>query len=126
MTGEAPNAFETALLESICRSNPAKAQGLADRIPDLVVLSRENSGAGSFTIFRLPGMDRGAATARSTLGSNEEVGLPGLKFGLGMLAFLEQGFLHILETYTYGEDWNGEWEGFRLLPKPTAPPPQEQ
>jgi len=122
----APNAFEAALLESVCRSNPAKARGLADRIPDLIVLSRELTGKGCFTIFALPDLIRGAASVRSTLGSNEEIALPGLKFGLGILAFLEQGFPHLLEVYTHGEAWNGEWEGFRLVPKPTAPFPEEQ
>jgi hypothetical protein len=126
MTEDAPNAFETALLESICRANPVKAAGLADMIPDLIVLSREQTGVGSFTSFRLPDLVRSAASDRSALGSHEEVALPGLKFGLGILAFLEQGFPHLLETYTYGEAWNGEWEGFKLVPKPTAPPPPVQ
>jgi hypothetical protein len=118
----APNGFEMALLGSICGYNAGKHPSLKSQIATLRVQSRELTGVGSFTTFRpidpIPG-DASPPT-RAVLGSDEEVSLPGLKFGIGMIAFLINGSIHMLETYTYGETWAGDWDGFKLIRKPTA------
>jgi hypothetical protein len=101
-----PNEFEVALLERLASEHP-DAQ---IRLSDLQVLSRTFTGVGSFTEFLV----KGTPEIRRVLGSKAVVRIPGLQYGLGLVAFREGDKL-TLETCTFGdENWDGVFEGFTI------------
>ena len=43
-----------------------------------------------------------------------KVTVPGLKYGLGFLVYIDNGLLKMLEGYTYGEPWPEHIDAFTL------------
>jgi hypothetical protein len=75
------------------------------------VLERTFTGVGSFTEFLVTHQ---STVGRQVLQSSARVRIPGLQFGLGVVAFREGDRL-TLETFTYGDEtWGGVFEGFVL------------
>ena len=105
------NDFELAILRSVAESNPS----LLDLIPKLRVISREFTGAGSFTHFICP--DRVADLANTRIGLNKLINMPGVPSGLGALLFCKEGKPDFLEIYTQSDElWDGIYTGYRLNP----------
>jgi hypothetical protein len=102
-----PNEFEIALLERLASEHPDAQIVLAD----LHVLERTFIGVGSFTEFLVKNQP---SVPRRVLQSSAWAKIPGLQFGLGIVAFREGDRL-TLETFTYGDDkWDGVFEGFAV------------
>src|SRR4051794_4679769 len=95
-----PNEFEIALLDRLIAENPDERLTAAD----LHVVSREFTGVGSFTNFLVKGQNK---VARRVLSMSASVTIPGLKYGLGVVAFYEGDSL-TLETFTSGDE---KWDG---------------
>ena len=103
------NELEQAVLERIAVDDPALARGL----DDLHVLSREYTGAGSFTNFAL--LETALDGAQRHLGWNGLVRLPGVPSGLGAVLFCQGDRPTCLELYAFGDEhWDGVHDGFRL------------
>jgi len=78
-----PNEFEIALLNRVLLEHPD-----ADfAISALHVISRKFTGVGSFTEFLVKG--RAPLLDRRVPGTSAIVAIPGLQFGLRVVAFLE-------------------------------------
>ena len=96
----APNEFETAILKRL------PVDGAPIEVEKLHVVSRELTGAGSYTTFALPAASSDAR--RSHIGLNDLIELPGLPNGLGAVLWFRAGVPQCLEIYTYGGDgWDG-------------------
>jgi hypothetical protein len=79
----------------------------------LTVISREITGAGSYTTFATP--EPSPTEWRDHVGLDVLVEVPGVPNGLGAVLWLNDGLPLCLEIYTYGEDaWNGSFDGFEL------------
>jgi len=104
----APNQLETAILKRL------PPDGVTIETEKLHVLSREITGAGSYTTFAVPAAQSEAD--RSQVGLNKLIELPGVPNGLGAVLWLRAGVPQCLEIYTFGSDnWDGSYEGFKIV-----------
>jgi hypothetical protein len=72
-----PNEFENAILEGIALKNPS----LRGHLNKLHVLSREFTGVGNYTNFRIP--DGDAQAPRTHLGLDALIVVPNVENGMG-------------------------------------------
>ena len=101
------NELERAILDRMARSVPS----LAEVIPRLHVLSREYTGVGSYTNFKVEGPVLGNA---SPVQFDEVINTPSVPHGLLALLFLEAGQVKCLEIAACGDLWDGVFEGFTI------------
>jgi hypothetical protein len=80
-----PNDFETAILERIALNNPS----LREHFGGLHVLSREFTGVGSYTNFRIPEVD--AQATRTHLSLDALIVMPNVDNGMGAVLFCRGG-----------------------------------
>jgi len=98
------NALEWAALRAIFAETPELAPLLTAQAEQATVTKRENTGGGFFTDISVAG-DWEPIRSKSPLGDNVFARVEGLEHGLGLLVFLEEGRLHLLEGYSVaGED----------------------
>lgn len=98
------NEFEVAILDRL--AGETLSQEL--RTGRIRVLSRQLTGAGSYTDFDCPQRDECAHVGLEVL-----INMPGVPSGMGAVLFLKGGHPQCLEVHTYGgESWNGIYEGF--------------
>lgn len=102
-----PNDLELAILDRMARSVPTLAQA----IPRLHVLSREYTGVGSYTTFKV---DDPIVGTQSPIQLDEVINIPGVPHGLLALLFLEGGKIKFLEIAACGDLWDGVFEGFSI------------
>jgi len=104
-----PSEFELAILERILEARPA----MRARIRDLLVLSRQYSGVGSFTNFRCE--NPGHGLDEESLPLDALISLPGVPHGMGAVLICKGDRPLCLEVYTFGEDrWDGVFYGFSI------------
>jgi hypothetical protein len=104
-----PNDFELRLLRLI-QDKDRSIRGLTDR---LHVLSREYTGVGSYTTFKLPDASVKEPKRRASL--DALIKMPGVPNGMGAVLLLSGNDPECLEVYTYGSDlWDGVHEGFSI------------
>jgi hypothetical protein len=104
-----PNDFETAILERIALKNPA----LRAHFSRLHVLSREFTGVGSYTNFRIP--EANAQETRTHLALDALIIMPNVENGMGAVLFCRGGRPECLEIVTFGDAlWDGVFEGFSI------------
>jgi len=105
------NEFETAILERLA----SQSESLRAFLGGLRVLSREFSGAGSFTTFSIAPALGQHELGQQQLGLDALVIVPGVPNGMGAVLFCRDGCPEMLEIYTYGDDhWNGTFTGFSI------------
>lgn len=81
-------------------------------VRDLVVTSREFTGAGFFADFRkisIPGIDRNIRHL-----GDVEAEIPPLCYGAGFILFFETGDILSLEGFTYEEKWPDSIDTYSL------------
>ena len=99
-------SFETALMERLVAQFPH----LGPHCDELHVLARTFTGVGSFTEFecgREP-QDSGPLVLE------DFIVMPGLENGMGAVLWCVGDRPKELETFAYGERWNGDFTGFVL------------
>ncbi len=102
-----PNELECAILERIARNVP----WLQGPFSSLHVLSREYTGVGSYTEFVC---DVPEAANDPFPGLKELIRLPGVPNGMGAILYCRGKLPKCLEIFTYGDSWDGTYEGFTL------------
>ena len=103
-----PNELELAILKRL----PVAGESFeAER---LTVVSRELTGAGSYTTFEVA--ESLSNAARSHVGLDKLIEVPSVPNGLGAVLWLRGGLPECLEIYTYTEgNWDGSFQGFRIV-----------
>jgi hypothetical protein len=106
------NEFEQAVLQKILAGNHPMLATLREQCGHARLAKRENTGVGFFCEFEVE------ADAPMVPG-NFQVGdvhaeLEALKYGVGLVLFIREGRLHMLEGYTYDEPWPEQVRGFSL------------
>ncbi len=106
-----PNAFEIAILERIGLSTEA----LRPLIGRLHVPSREFTGVGSYTNFKIAPSLHEPRLGDQQLGLDGHIAVPHVPNGMGAVLMCTDGCPAILETFTYGDDhWDGTFDGFLI------------
>jgi hypothetical protein len=102
------NALELAILARL------SVAGVPVDASRLNVVSREITGAGSYTTFATA--DPPPELRRDRVGLDDVlIQVPGVPNGLGAVLWLNNELPLCLEIYTYGGDsWDGSFEGFSL------------
>lgn len=100
------NEFEIAILRRIADKHPA----IEPFIRGLHVLSREYTGAGSYTQFQCE-----APGPVGHLDLNALISMPSVPNGMGAALHCKAGQPDCLETFTFGvELWDGVFDGFSI------------
>jgi hypothetical protein len=106
-TSDIANALELAILARL------SVAGAPVDVSKLDVISREITGAGSYTTFATA--DPPPDVWRDHVGLDVLIEVPGVPNGLGAVLWLTSDLPLCLEIYTYGGDsWDGSFEGYRL------------
>ena len=102
-----PNDLERAILIRLSVS------GTPVDVVSLKVVSREITGAGSYTTFATPSPPPDVWHDR--IGLDALIEVPGVANGLGAVLWMNGGLPLCLEIYTYGGDsWDGSYQGYRV------------
>ena len=103
-----PNDFELAILERMAQGSPS----IRPYIAKLHVLSREFTGVGSYTKFRVENSSSKLVDGRLSIGL---ISMPGVPNGMGAILFCKNGAPELLEIYTNGDVlWDGVFTGFSI------------
>lgn len=100
------NDLELKILEKVSENYPA----IKSHIPFLRILNREYTGVGMYVNFIYSNKDEilnPIEPLNTVLGTNERIGLPGLKYGLCFVIDINNGKINFIELVTYGEEWDG-------------------
>jgi hypothetical protein len=109
--------LERTVLAAICETHSADRAALEAQLSTATLLSRENTGAGFYTRFKVErGPSRAIKGERSRAGPGTKI--DGLEHGMGFILWLKEGYADCLEGYSYAESTTGlalEAVGFEIL-----------
>jgi hypothetical protein len=93
---------EKAVLREMGKQlSPEDQNALETQLAGASVRNRENTGAGFFTYFNTMAAPKVQADVR---GCNVTAKIPNLKYGLGFILWLTDGYMDNLEGYTFGPE----------------------
>jgi len=96
--------LESAVLRAICEKESVDRDrtALEAQLSAAVLVSRKNTGAGFYTSFAV---DRGssAPVGGERLRNGPAMRIDGLRHGMGFILWLKDGYLELLEGYSYEE-----------------------
>jgi hypothetical protein len=94
--------LEQAVLTAICEMYSSDQAALEIQLSTATLLSRENTGAGFYTRFKV---ERGSSAAirGEWPRSGPEAKIDGLDDGMGFILWLKEGYADCLEGYSYAE-----------------------
>ena len=98
--------LERAVLHAICEVHLVDRAALEAQLSTAIVLSRENTGAGSYTRFSVKRSSL-AAIQGERLRHGPSARIEGLEHGMGFILWLEEGYADCLEAYSYEESTAG-------------------
>jgi hypothetical protein len=115
--------LEIAAIRTIIDEIPEWRSVLTHQLELVEVADRENTGGGFFTDLRIPD-SAPAVVGQTHLGETTHAAIDGLEYGVGLILFLKEGRMDLLEGYSVGgEDTKPiDWEriGFRITDHPTS------
>lgn len=108
-SAEPLNAFDAAVLDAILAGDDPVRVALRAQLRGLVVTAREVTGVGFFA--ELAVAPDAVAAAESTMRFGDVIAkLPGVAHGAGFVVLVANGFLTMLEGYTFDEPWPADAE----------------
>lgn len=102
-----PNELEFAILNVIATGEPE----MRPFLEKLHVMSREYTGVGSFTYFRVEPSDWGPERVFSPTCT---IRIPGMRIGLAFALRCQGSHPEILEIFAHDEEWDGVYDGFTI------------
>lgn len=98
--------LERAVFTAICNMYSEDRAALESQLSTATLLTRENTGAGFFTRFKV---DRTscAAIGGKRLREGPEAKIDGLEYGMGFILWLKEGYADCLEGYSYAGSTTG-------------------
>jgi hypothetical protein len=93
--------LERDAIAHILAEDPEYRAMLDHQLQSVVVEKRENTGGGFLTTLSVPESTT-AVVVPSPLGMNVYASVDGMEYGLGLLLFLEDGRISLLEGYSVG------------------------
>ncbi len=111
-----PNAFERALLQKLLAGNHPVLSILRAQLESCQVSRREFTGHGFFTNLKVDRSVGPAPTRRPRVQICDVGGkISGLKYGAGFVLFVTDGYLDLLEGFSYEEPWPSVVSEFSLV-----------
>ncbi len=112
--------LEKTIIESMIGDSELTLANPKIHLHKMIVTNREFTGAGFFTeIQRSPDtrlFDEGLSMHWGRVGAR----LNADAIKTGYLVYVEDGYVTLIEGYTYGDEWPTEMEGIELYPIPTS------
>lgn len=97
------NIFENAVMNTIFNNKNEDIENLKEQYKNSSVVSREFSGVGFFTEFATQKQNQCRAL-KFKLGCSGSIN--DVEYGVGFILFIVDGYIKMLEGYTYaGETW---------------------
>mgnify|MGYP000114844528 CR=1 FL=1 len=93
--------IERAVLEAAAHDYQAAADGLRQQLAAAQVTDFENTGAGFFSTVRVSPAAPRVAEKSPLDAATASVG--SIEHGMGFLVFIENGYVSLIEGYTYGD-----------------------
>jgi hypothetical protein len=101
-----PSPLERDVLATILAPHHLVMDALRRQLERCRVASRETTGVGFFTTFAIPEDVEPAPVTPGTMALGDVTAtIEGLEHGAGFVLFVENGRLHMLEGFSYGEPW---------------------
>ena len=105
--------FEEDVFEKLIERSPLR-EHLAKQLKAASITKREYTGVGVFIYFRLPQDIQPLEEFTNFDLSQVTMEIEGLAHGAGAVLFVRNGFLDMLEFYTYTESWPDKIQNYRL------------
>jgi len=105
--------LERQVMQLLLEGDDRMLSVLREQFSQATLHSREMTGVGFLTSFRLPpGVPR--VQPESFEFGDVDADIEGLKYGAGFVLFIRNGVIDWLEGYCYGENWPEATEHFVL------------
>ncbi len=106
--------LERAVLDKLLAGRSGESQILRRQLSVARVLKRELSGVGFFTEFSAPADAPKLPRERKFRFGDVGAEIAGLQHGAGFLLLVENGYLKMLEGFSYDEAWPDDASRFTL------------
>ncbi|HBH46044.1 MAG TPA: hypothetical protein DDX47_01610 [Candidatus Jacksonbacteria bacterium] len=107
------NSFEKNVMEMLLQGDDPVLKILYKQNIVSKVCKRKSTGVGFFTTFSVPeNVER--IDDKSFKFGDVTATIDGLQHGAGFLLYVEHGFIHTLEGYTYDEEWPKKIINYKL------------
>lgn len=107
--------LEREVIEMLLAGDKPVLVALRRQLQEAGVSKREATGHGFFTYLTVDRSSVPPAPLETKVQLGDVVGtIPGLNHGAGFLLFIEDGYLHFLEGFGYGETWPASVPEFQL------------
>lgn len=105
--------LESTLLNGLIQKYPA----LKSHIPYLKVKERKITGTGMEVNFEYTNSEEelNFEDINALFSNGENIEVKGLKQGLGYVIDVTDGKISYLELVTYGENWNGKLDDYKII-----------
>ena len=97
--------FEREAIETILRGDHPALEGLRTQLEHCEVSNREFSGVGFFTTLSVPSEVASVPLTRRLDLGDVQVSMEGVPDGVGIVLFVDEGRLDMLEGFTYDGPW---------------------
>jgi hypothetical protein len=91
--------------------SPEDLELLRQQLATAIILSREMTGVGFYTTFRVDKDARRLPKRESFWFGAVGADVPGLEHGAGFQLYIKEGAVDQLEGFCYGESWPDPWPG---------------
>jgi len=106
--------IESRAMELLLHGDDPVLEILREQLRVSKVITREFTGVGFFTYFKVPENTKRIEGNKSFKFGDVEAEIEGLKDGAGFLLHVEKGALDVLEGYSYDESWPSDIRTFKV------------
>jgi hypothetical protein len=107
--------LEKAVLAHMINKRPADRDVFLKQLDNCQVVSRENTGCGFYTALRVDRHIAPSEFKERELIQGVHVSCPELQHGAGFILYIQNGYLHSLEGYTFvDEQWPEKISSFQV------------
>lgn len=106
--------FEYSVLNALLDGENQKLSNLRNQLQFIQAVEREVSTAGFYTNFQVSRDVNPLLGSKSFQFGDVHVDLPELEGGMGFLLYIKDGYLNMLEGYTYEEKMPEEIKSFKI------------
>ena len=106
--------FENTVIEMLLNGEDEVLKLLREQYKSAEVKKREFTGTGFFTKYEIKNKQVAIPDLKSFNFGDVGCQIANLKNGVGFVLFVKDGFLSMLEGYTYDEEWPEEIINYKL------------
>ena len=106
--------FEREVMMFLAKEKPEFEAQIMAQYDKCRIKSREFTGVGFYTNFEITDPADSFGNGIIEPFGSLHVDFPGLKYGSGYVLFVKDGFITMLEGYTYGEVWPDKITGYKV------------